>query len=291
MEELTSMGIISIIPALLAIALSFRTKNTIVALAVACITGTVLVGIHEGQGLVDILLLNFPTLLKENLGTTSFSWVMLLNTMIGILVAYFQKTGAIQGFSQWVHDKKLSRKGSQLIAWVLGMFVYFSDSFSPLFVGCTMRSITDKARISREKLAYIADSTSAPGQRARSDHRLGGLPERSGGRRRLHRNAGGRFRAVHQGNPVQLLRPVRGCVRRPYRVRHRQGLRPDEEGGEARHGDRQGPRGQRSAADRQGADQYGAVPRLQAARFPELPASGSRYHHGRHEHLCGVQVG
>ena len=42
------------------------------------------------------------------------------------------------------------------------MFVYFSDSFSPLFVGCTMRSITDKARISREKLAYIADSTSAP---------------------------------------------------------------------------------------------------------------------------------
>ncbi|MEI3175934.1 MAG: Na+/H+ antiporter NhaC family protein [Lachnospiraceae bacterium] len=48
------------------------------------------------------------------------------------------------------------------MAWVLGMFVYFSDSFSPLFVGCTMRSITDKARISREKLAYIADSTSAP---------------------------------------------------------------------------------------------------------------------------------
>lgn len=162
MEELTNMGIISIIPAILAIALSFRTKNTIVALAVACIAGTTLVGIHEGQGLVDILLLNFPSLLKENLGTTSFSWVMLLNTMVGILVAYFQKTGAIQGFSQWIHDKKLSRKGSQLIAWVLGMFVYFSDSFSPLFVGCTMRSITDKARISREKLAYIADSTSAP---------------------------------------------------------------------------------------------------------------------------------
>ena len=42
------------------------------------------------------------------------------------------------------------------------MFVYFSDSFSPLFVGSTMRSVTDKARISREKLAYIADSTSAP---------------------------------------------------------------------------------------------------------------------------------
>ena len=162
MEDLLNMGIISIIPAVLAIVLSFATKNTIAALAIACFTGTTLVGVASGTPIVETLLLGFPTLLKENLGNTSFSWVMLLNTFIGILVAYFQKTGAIQGFSQWVHDKKLSRKGAQLMAWVLGMFVYFSDSFSPLFVGCTMRSITDKARISREKLAYIADSTSAP---------------------------------------------------------------------------------------------------------------------------------
>lgn len=153
MEEVVNMGIISIIPSFLAIVLSFATRNTIVSLVVACIAGTLL----AGQGF-----LGFPTLLKESLGTTSFSWVMLLNTFIGIIVAYFQKTGAIQGFSQFIHDKKLSRKGVQLISWVLGMFVYFSDSFSPLFVGSTMRSISDKAKISREKLSYIADSTSAP---------------------------------------------------------------------------------------------------------------------------------
>lgn len=162
MEELATLGFISVIPAILAIVLSFATKNTIVALAIACIAGTTLSGIATGQDMVQTLLMSFPALLKESLGSTSFSWVMLLNTFIGILVAYFQKTGAIQGFSQWVHDKHLSRRGAQLAAWFLGMFVYFSDSFSPLFVGSTMRSITDKARISREKLAYIADSTSAP---------------------------------------------------------------------------------------------------------------------------------
>ena len=150
MEDLVNMGFISVIPAILAIVLSFATKNTIAALAIACFTGTTLVGFASGTPIQETLLLSFPTLLKENLGNTDFSWVMLLNTFIGILVAYFQKTGAIQGFSQWVHDKKLSRRGAQLMAWVLGMFVYFSDSFSPLFVGCTMRSITD------------ADSTSAP---------------------------------------------------------------------------------------------------------------------------------
>lgn len=148
-----TMGFISVIPAILAIVLSFITKNTVISLAIACITGTLL----AGQGVFG-----FPTLLKESLGTTSFSWVMLLNTFIGILVAYFQKTGAIQGFSQKVHERNLSRRGAQLMAWVLGIFIYFSDSFSPLFVGSVMRSITDKAKVSREKLAYIADSTSAP---------------------------------------------------------------------------------------------------------------------------------
>jgi Na+/H+ antiporter NhaC len=44
----------------------------------------------------------------------------------------------------------------------MGMFVFFSDYFSPLFVGSTMRALSDRFKISREKLAYIADSTSAP---------------------------------------------------------------------------------------------------------------------------------
>ena len=122
-SELISMGIISIIPAVIAIVLSFATRNTIVSLVTACIVGTLL----AGQGP-----LGFPTLLKESLGTTSFSWVMLLNTFIAIIVAYFQKTGAIQSFSQMIHDKNLSRRGAQLMAWVLGIFVYFSDSFSPI---------------------------------------------------------------------------------------------------------------------------------------------------------------
>lgn len=153
MEGVIHMGILSIIPAILAIAIAFLIKNTVVALTVACIVGTLL----AGQGIMG-----FPTLLKESVGTADFAWVMLLNTLIGILVAYFQKTGAIQGFTEYIGKKQLSRKTIQVVAWLLGGFVYFSDSFSPLFVGTTMRSISDKANISREKLAYIADSGAAP---------------------------------------------------------------------------------------------------------------------------------
>jgi len=153
MEEALNMGILSLVPAILAIVLSFVARNTIFALAVACFVGTLI----AGQGLMG-----FPTLLKTSLGTTSFSWVMLLNTFVAILVAYFRKTGAIQGFTQYIESKQLSRKAIQIVAWLLGIFVYFSDSFSPLFVGTTMRGISDKARISREKLSYIADSGAAP---------------------------------------------------------------------------------------------------------------------------------
>lgn len=151
--ELETMGIISILPALIAVVLAFWTKNTIVALLIACFTGTLLAG--DG-------LLGLPTVIKTATGTTGFSWVMLLNLYIAIIVAFFHKTGAIQAFSAWVEGKHLSRKGAQLLAWLLGIFVYFSDSFSPLFTGTVMRDITDKARISKEKLSYIADSTAAP---------------------------------------------------------------------------------------------------------------------------------
>lgn len=153
MDTAANLGIISIIPAAIAIILAFRTRNTVFSLALASFIGILL----SGKGLMG-----FPTLLKTSLGTTSFSWILLLELFIGILIAFFQRTGAIQNFSRLMENKKMSRVKIQLMAWFLGMFVFFSDYFSPLFVGTTMRSLSDKAKISREKLAYIADSTSAP---------------------------------------------------------------------------------------------------------------------------------
>ena len=147
------LGVLSILPPVLAIVLAFVTRNAIYSLAVACLVGVLI----SGQGP-----LGFSELMINALGNTSFSWVFLLEICIGILIAFFIRTGAIQAFTQFVAYRQLSRKGVQLWTWVLGMFVFFSDYFSPLFVGTTMRSLTDKARISREKLAYIADSTSAP---------------------------------------------------------------------------------------------------------------------------------
>lgn len=153
MEETVAVGAWSLLPAAVAIILAFVTRNTVFSLAVACLVGVFIAG--EG-------LMGFPNLLKNALGTTAFSWIFLLELFIGVTIAFFQRTGAIRNFSAWVESCNMTRVRVQLSAWVMGMFVFFSDYFSPLFVGSTMRTLSDRFRISREKLAYIADSTSAP---------------------------------------------------------------------------------------------------------------------------------
>ena len=153
MENVAEPGIISLIPATLAIVLAFLTRNTVVSLGFACIVGVLV----SGQGM-----LGFPNLLKSALGTEAFSWILILELVIGVSIAFFQRTGAIRNFADFIERRNMTRTKAQLTAWFMGMFVFFSDYFSPLFVGSTMRTLTDRFRISREKLAYICDSTSAP---------------------------------------------------------------------------------------------------------------------------------
>lgn len=150
---LDTMGWISIIPVSIAVILAFVTRNTIVSLATACIFGCFL----AGKGIFG-----FADLLKTSLGNEDFIWVVTINMMVAVMAAYFEKSGAIQGFTNIVDKRNMSRKAIQILTWLLGCLIFFSDSFSPLFVGGVMRRLSDKAKISREKLAYICDSTSAP---------------------------------------------------------------------------------------------------------------------------------
>ena len=73
-------GVLSLVPASIAIFLAFLTRNTIFSLVMACLIGVVV----SGQGLMG-----FPNLLKNALGNTNFSWVLLLEFFIGISIAFF----------------------------------------------------------------------------------------------------------------------------------------------------------------------------------------------------------
>ena len=149
-----SIGILSLLPAFVAVILAFATRNAIFSLLVGIIVG---IGV-SGQN----LFLGFTSLAQTALGTPDFIWVVCIEVFVGIMVAYFQKSGAIDAFTKEISKFNLKARGAQVISWLLGIFIFFSDYFSPLYVGTVMKGITDKARVSREKLSYICSSTSAP---------------------------------------------------------------------------------------------------------------------------------
>lgn len=147
-------GILSLAPALVALVLAFLTRDALFSILIGVLVGILVTGQN--------LLLGFTSILQSALGNADFIWVICIEVFIGMMVALFQKSGAIEAFAKEIGKYNIKAKGAQVISWLLGIFIFFSDYFSPLYVGTVMRGITDKARVSREKLAYICDSTSAP---------------------------------------------------------------------------------------------------------------------------------
>ncbi len=142
----------SLVPALLAVVLAFVLRDAIVSLLLACVVGVLLLG----QGLQG-----FPGLVTRALGNEDFVWLCTIELCIGILVAFLQRSGAIALFRERASRIVTTHKRAGIMGWGLGLSVFFSDYFSPLFVGAVMRDLTDRFRMSREKLSYICDSTSA----------------------------------------------------------------------------------------------------------------------------------
>ncbi len=147
-------GILSLAPALVALVLAFITRDALFSILIGVLIGILVTGQN--------LLFGFSSIIQSALGNADFIWVIGIEVFIGMMVALFQKSGAIEAFSDILSKKNIKARGAQTIAWLLGIFIFFSDYFSPLYVGTVMRGITDKARVAREKLAYICDSTSAP---------------------------------------------------------------------------------------------------------------------------------
>lgn len=147
-------GILALLPVCIALVLAFVTKDALLSILAGVIAGVIV----SGQNVVT----GFTGILQSALGNADFIWILAIEVFVGIVVALFQKAGALEAFADMVTRHNLKRRGASLLASILGIFIFFSDYFSSLYVGNIMRPVTDKAKVSRELLAYICDSTSAP---------------------------------------------------------------------------------------------------------------------------------
>lgn len=152
----------SILPPLIAIFLALIFKEVLVSLFVGIWAGAFIAnGFSLGsllKSLVDVV----EKYVINALADPDHMAVIVFSVLIGGMVAVISKNGGMAGVVKSLSRYAKGKRSAQMITWLLGVAIFFDDYANTLIVGNTMRSVTDKFRISREKLAYIVDSTAAP---------------------------------------------------------------------------------------------------------------------------------
>jgi tetracycline resistance efflux pump len=155
-----TFGWLSILPPLFAIILAIRTKHVYISLILGIWLGwTIIHAWNPIQGLIQTV-----NSLIDVFKDADNTRVILFSAMIGAIITFTQYSGGMNGFVNWVSGKGLvrTRKRGGLLAWFLGFIIFIESSICVLVAGAVARPIFDKLKISREKLSYILDSTSAP---------------------------------------------------------------------------------------------------------------------------------
>ena len=88
--------------------------------------------------------------------------IIIFSMLIGGMVNLITRNGGMKGVVNLLSKYANSPRSGQLITWLMGVIIFFDDYANTLVVGNTMRPVTDRLKISREKLAYLVDSTAAP---------------------------------------------------------------------------------------------------------------------------------
>ena len=157
-------GFWSVLPPIVAIILAIRTKQVFVSLLLGIWFGWLILSnfnpiqgsLATIEGLVQVF---------QDAGNTR---TILFSCLVGVLIIFIQRSGGVRGFILFL-NKKLEQLDPenkntvvQFLAWLVGLALFVESNISVLTVGTLFRPAFDENKISREKLAYIADSSSAP---------------------------------------------------------------------------------------------------------------------------------
>lgn len=152
----------SLIPPLIAIGLALWIKSVIPAIFFGLWAGLVLIYGFSFQNVLDAMLDVFAVNIVDELEDRGHISLLLFTAMIGGMVGVISKNGGMGGVINIVIKWADSARRGQLSVYFLGLCIFFDDYTNTLVVGNSVRPITDRLKISREKLAYIVDSTAAP---------------------------------------------------------------------------------------------------------------------------------
>ena len=149
---------LSILPPLVAIILALVTRETLVSLFAGIWIGVTILKTNVIEGFLSTL----DTYLVGSLADTSHASILLFTLGFGGMIGVISANGGMRGIVDIAIKHAKTRRQGQITTVLMGVIVFFDDYANTLLVGNMMRPLTDKLRISREKLSYLVDSTAAP---------------------------------------------------------------------------------------------------------------------------------
>ncbi len=157
---------LSILPPLISIAFALIFREVVSALFLGIFSGTFIIWYYKGVGffaaLLNGLVMIIDTYIPDAILDRGHVSIIIFSMMIGAMVHLITRNGGMKGIVNILSRFASTSRSGQTAAWLMGIAIFFDDYANTLVVGNTMQPMTDRLRISREKLAYIVDSTAAP---------------------------------------------------------------------------------------------------------------------------------
>ncbi|MEF2901304.1 MAG: Na+/H+ antiporter NhaC family protein [Terrisporobacter sp.] len=157
-------GVLTLLPPVVAIILAFATKNVILSLVLGVMSGGFLLNLN-GVNILSALFNSFLDLVNRAVNSLADPWnagIILQVLAIGGVINLVAKMGGAKAIAEALAKKAKNARSAQLITWAAGLLVFFDDYANSLIIGPMMRPVTDKMKISRERLAFVIDATAAP---------------------------------------------------------------------------------------------------------------------------------
>jgi Na+/H+ antiporter NhaC len=155
----------SIVPPVLAISLAFLTRHVLLSLGIAIIVGGLLTEVPQSPLSVTSWLVGFKSVgiyVADTITDKTYLQILAFIPLIFIMVEVVIVSGGFRGIIIWLLKLIKGRKSAQLATTLMGILCFIDDYTNAIVVGSMMQPITDKFRVSREKLAFLVDATSAP---------------------------------------------------------------------------------------------------------------------------------
>ena len=157
-------GILTLLPPLVAIALAFITKETVLSLFIGVFVGEFMLCAND-LNIISTVINAFLQMGSQIISCMADPWnagIILQCLLIGGIIQLVTKMGGAQALADAFAKRADTPRKAQLFTWFLGLCVFFDDYANSLIVGPIMRPVMDKLKVSREKLAFVVDATAAP---------------------------------------------------------------------------------------------------------------------------------